>query len=147
MEEFHSFVTLLTRKGRKKVLYLSCMIQRSDLRTIYCHKYSIKPQQFSREVFERTVYSHARWPVKFFGTLSPSYLQADYDFIDSVGRIRRFSEYDQAVREYFDHPMNRSNPLRHNFLFRISTVKMRRLVKELMTRGNLSERKQNTDDL
>jgi hypothetical protein len=119
------------------MLFLSFMNQRSDFRVLYCRKYSITPQQFSREIFKRTVYAHARWPLKILGALKPSYLQADYDFIDSVGRIRRFSEYDQTVREYFDHPMNRHNPLRHNLLLRISTVRMRRVVKEVIQSGRV----------
>lgn len=114
------------------MVLLSFMNQRSDLRTLYCQRFSITPQQFSRDLLKRTIYGHAKWLLKVLGALSPSYLQADYDFIDSVGRIRRFSEYDQAVREYFDHPMNQNNPLRQRLLIRISTVRMRRVVKELI---------------
>jgi hypothetical protein len=125
-------VTAKTHKGRLNMLFCPVMNLKSDFRSLYCDKYLVSPQNYAKEVLGRVVYRHAKWPLKVLGTMAPSYLQADYDFIDSVGRIRRFSEYEQTVREYFDHPMNRNNPLRQNLLLRISTVKMRRLVRDVL---------------
>ncbi len=66
------------------------------------------------------------------GKLSDHYLQADYDFIYDIGTMTRYDEYEQVVKSYFAHPMNQNNVLRQRFLLRISTVRMRRLVREVM---------------
>lgn len=108
------------------------MRPRDDFQTLFCHKYEVSADAYGSEVFKLTAYPHARWLKPVMGLLSRNYWQADYDFIHNVGRIRRFREYEQTVREYFDHPMNQNNALRRWFLLRLSSVQLRRLVREVM---------------
>lgn len=108
----------------------------NDFQARFCQQYAIRPENYAQEVLRRTTYIHAWFPIKVLGLFSSYYLQADYDFIHDVGRLTRFREYEAAVRAFFDHPMNRNNPLRNVFLLRVSTVRMRRLVREVIQKAN-----------
>lgn len=114
------------------------MRPRDDFQTLFCQKYEVSAEAYGSEVFKLTAYPHARWLKPIMGLFSRNYWLADYDFIHNVGRIRRFREYEQTVREYFDHPMNQNNLLRRWFLLRLSSVQLRRLVREVL-RGTASE--------
>ncbi len=108
------------------------MQEREDFKTLFCRHYDVKPEDFAREVLKLSVYTHARWTIWIFSNLSEHYLKADYDFIDSVSRIRKFREYEQTVVEFFDHPMNQNNLFRQWFLIRVSSARLRRLVREVL---------------
>jgi hypothetical protein len=108
------------------------MQEREDFRTLFCRHYDVKPEDFAKEVLNRTVYTHARLPIWVCAVLSDDYLEADYDFIDNVSRIRKFREYQQTVVEFFDHPKNQNNLFRQWFLIRVSSSRLRRLVREVL---------------
>jgi hypothetical protein len=108
------------------------MQEREDFKTLFCRHYDVKPENFAREMLKLTVYAHARWTIWIFSYLSGDYLEADYDFIDNVSRIRKFREYEQTVVEFFDHPMNQNNLFRQWFLIRVSSSRLRRLVREVL---------------
>ena len=103
-----------------------------DFQARFCRLHAVEPEHYAGEVLKRSVYTHARWGLWVLGKISDNYLQADYDFIYDVGRITRFHEYEQAVKSYFEHPMNQNNLLRSRLLLRISSMRMRRLVREVM---------------
>ena len=108
------------------------MVYPNDFQTHFCRQYAIKPENYADEILKRTAYTHSRSLLKLLGAVSMNYLQADYDFIHDVGRINRFREYEQTVKAFFEHPMNQNNPLRNILLLRISSVRMRRLVREVL---------------
>jgi hypothetical protein len=108
------------------------MQEREDFKTLFCRHHDVKPENFAREMLKLTVYAHARWTIWIFSYLSEDYLKADYDFIDNVSRIRKFREYEQTVVEFFDHPMNQNNLLRQWFLIRVSSARLRRIVREVL---------------
>jgi len=108
------------------------MVVPNDFQSRYCKVHGVMPENYANEVLKRAFYPHARWALFFLRELSPYFLQADYDFIFDVGRITRFRHFEPAVEAYFDHPMNKNNPLRRRLLLRISTARLRRLVREVL---------------
>jgi hypothetical protein len=104
----------------------------NDFESRFCQRFEVPAERYARELVSRSLYPHARCCMWLLQWLASSYMQADYDFVYDVARITRFREYETAVRAYFDHPMNQNNALRRRLFMRISTSRMRRLVREVI---------------
>ena len=59
------------------------------------------------------------------------YFEADYSIIHSTGRLYRVRDFAQEVTDYNFHPANRGL-LRRLFRIRLSTTKLRRLLKDTL---------------
>lgn len=111
---------------------MRAMQPRREFAKLYCEHHDIDTSDYLLTLFKRSLYPHAR-PLKWLlQWLSPNYFRADYDFVHDVGRIRRFKDYELAVEEFIYHPANRDNPLRTLLRIRVSSGRLRRIVRATM---------------
>ena len=97
----------------------------------YCSLHGITTEQYLDHIRGKVLYPHARFLLPFILLWKRDYLAADDDFIRDVGRITHYSEFAHAVMEYFHHSAN-TGMLREKYSVRVSSERMRRLVKELL---------------
>ena len=130
--KIHPNVTQLPPKSRIIWISFASMQEREDFQTLFCRHYAVKPDDYATKVLKLTVYPHARWAIWVCVALDPHYLEADYDFIDSVSRIRRMRDFQQTVEEFYEHPLNKKNLFRHWFLIRVSSDRLYDLAREVL---------------
>lgn len=130
--KIHPNVTQLPPKSRIIRISFASMQDREDFQTLFCKHYAVKPDDYATKVLKLTVYPHARWAIWVCVALDPHYLEADYDFIDSVSRIRRMRDFQQTVEEFYEHPLNKKNLFRHWFLIRVSSDRLYDLAREVL---------------
>jgi hypothetical protein len=95
---------------------------------LYCDKHGIKPEEYDAVVLKRSLYPHARLLAPLLRALWPEYFTADLDFVRSVGRLRRFREFNYEAEEFAHHPANRGF-WRLNVNMRVSSRALRRMVR------------------
>lgn len=98
---------------------------------LYCIQKNIVIEEFEALVLRRGLYPHARLMAPLVKVLWPDYFAADLDFVRSVGRLRRFRDYFHESEEFAHHPAN-SGALRSILNIRVSSRKIRRMVKETL---------------
>ncbi len=59
-----------------------------------------------------------------------NHFRPDFDFINDVGCLRHYSDYSQSVDEFHVHPWNKRTLLRGLFHLRVSTNRVRQIVRE-----------------
>lgn len=79
-------------------------------------------------VFKRALYPHARWFYALVCLVSPDHFVADIDLVRNVAKLTRLRDFNTEVREFIHHPAN-TGASRRTFNLRISTKRLRRLVK------------------
>ncbi len=97
----------------------------------YCVLHGIPPEDFIPHIRRKVLHPHARFIVPVIVLFKSNYLVPDNDFIDDVGQITHYSEFSASVAEYFYHPAN-IGILRQRLLVRVSSERMRRLVKQIL---------------
>jgi len=75
------------------------------------------------------------WLLRYF---SLRYFDADREFVDFVGRLQAYRDYEAEAAEYTYHPANRSW-LRRNLRQRVSTHLTRRIVRDLFKERSRSQ--------
>lgn len=95
---------------------------------IYCEQRGVLPENYAKTVTRETLYSHARVLASLIELVRPRHFSADIEFAHGVGQIRRYRDYGTEAEGYAHHPENRGY-LRALFKVRISSRKMRRLVR------------------
>lgn len=109
---------------------------RDEFRRLYCEQHAITPEDFPNHLFTRSLYPQARLLKLVLELSNPYFFRADYDFLHDVGRLRSFRDYEQSVVQFITHPYNHRDLLRKWLCLRISTTRMRGLVRQqLKPRG------------
>ncbi len=103
-----------------------------DFRQIYCTHHAITEAEYFEHVLRKALPPHARayralTQITFY---NKAHFRADLDFIDDIGRLRRYREFDQSVDEFISHPWNQRGLLRWWLGIRISTTRVRHIVRE-----------------
>ena len=108
------------------------MKRTDDFRYIYCTHHSIPLEAYTDHILKKALHP----PARFFRILlrlgCEDYFRADLDFIHDVGCLRRFRDYDQCVHDFVSNPWNHDNLFRNVFGLRVSTTRVRRLLRELL---------------
>ena len=93
----------------------------------FCAQHNLAPEKFESEVFRRALHNRARllWPLL---ALIPGYFAADREFVRGVGRISRLREFEGEAIDFNHDPANRG-VMRQWLRFRVSTRRLRRLVR------------------
>lgn len=94
---------------------------------LYCQRTGLRRSQFVTDVLHRTLYTHARPWIRLLETLDDQHFHPDYEFIEDVSLMRRPGDFSTAMRNYLEHPRNRSF-LRRRLRLRISVRRMLALV-------------------
>jgi len=98
----------------------------------FCEKYDIPREKYARAVFNRVLYRRThlfKWLIPWF---MPNYFTADFDLIYGVENLRRLREYIPEVDRFNDHIANHGW-LRRAFCLRVSTGRLKRLIRETMS--------------
>lgn len=99
----------------------------------FCAKHQLPRDQYAHEVFIRALHPGARRLRWFLRLLSRSYFAADYDLIYGVERLRRLRDFQEEAQRFHEHPANRGT-LRRRFGMRVSTGRLRSLIRETLPR-------------
>lgn len=94
---------------------------------LYCQHTGLRRSQFVTDVLRRTLYPHALPFVRVMELLDDQHFHPDYEFIEDVSLMRRPGDFCTAMRNYLEHPRNRSF-LRRRLRMRISVRRMLALV-------------------
>lgn len=97
----------------------------------FCEQRKIDPKDFDAAVLRETMYFHSRLLAPLIQSIWPRHFVADYDFIHGVSQVRRFREFFTEAEDYAHHPENQGF-LRVSLNLRISSRRMRRLVREVL---------------
>jgi hypothetical protein len=98
---------------------------------LYCVQNKIEPARYEREVLFRSLYPHGRLVSWLVMLIKPEFFAADFDFVRSVGALRRYRDFEYEAKEYAHHPGNRGF-WRERCYMRVSTRAMRRMVRETL---------------
>jgi hypothetical protein len=89
----------------------------------YCRRHGLAPEAFPRHLLPRALYPHARPLAALLGWLDRQHFQADHEFIEDVGHMRRLADFPEAARNYADHFSN-GGFLRRTLRLRVSVRRM-----------------------
>jgi hypothetical protein len=98
---------------------------------LYCAYRKIDQGDYDKAVLSETLYPHAKWVAPLVRALWPRHFVADHDFVEAVGKLRRFREFFNESEDFVHHPDN-AGFLRSTLNLRISSRRMRRLVREVL---------------
>ena len=98
-----------------------------SLAEMYCACTGIDKEDYLQTVFRHALYPHARLLVPLVRFLRREHFLSDYDFVNDVGSLLQFRDFDLAVSAYVNHPANRGW-LRHGVRLRVSVRRLRRVL-------------------
>ena len=98
----------------------------------FCTDRAMTREEMAREIFRRSLYPHARLLKMFLIFQNAIHVQADYDLIYAAMDIHRVRDFAVLGAEFNVHPANHGT-LRRKWRMRISTKRLRRLLKETLT--------------
>lgn len=99
----------------------------------FCAKYNVPREKYARAVFNRVLYRRThlfKWLLLY---LQPQFFAADFDLIYGVENMRRMKEFSAEVDRFNEHMANHGS-LRRVFGFRVSTTRLRMLMRETLPR-------------
>ncbi len=99
--------------------------------SLYCAQRKIEQGDYAKAVMSETLYPHAKVVAPLVRLLWPRHFAADHDFIEAVGKLRRFREVFNEAEDFAHHPDNVGFS-RDTLNLRISSRRMRRLVREVL---------------
>lgn len=97
----------------------------------FCAKYKVSREQYARAVFKRSLYRRTFLVGWLLPLLNPNYFVADFDLIYNIENLRRSRDFITEVARFNEHPANRGW-LRRTFCFRVSTSRMKTLIRETL---------------
>lgn len=100
----------------------------------FCAKHNIPREEFARFVFNRVLYRRTHVVKWLLPLLDHNYFAADFDLIYSVESLRRNRDFALEVQRFNEHPANRGW-LRRTMCLRVSTARLKRLVRETLPRA------------
>jgi hypothetical protein len=114
----------------------------SDFRQIYCSRNGITEADYAEHLLEKALPIHAR-AFRLFSIVTfqnKNHFRSDFDFINNVGCLRHYRDYNQSVDEFLVHPWNQRTLLRGLLRLRVSTHRVRQIVREqLKTKAKTEE--------
>ncbi len=108
------------------------MNPRHNFRQIYCTQNAISEAEYFEHILRRTLPPHGRafWAFSKLTLQYKNHFRADYDFLNDVGRLCRYCDLSQSVDEFISHPWNQRGLLRWVLRLRVSTSRVRRILRE-----------------
>jgi hypothetical protein len=103
-----------------------------DFRQVYCTQNAITEADYAEHLLHRVLPPHARIfrAISLFTLQNRNYFRADFDFINDIGCLRNYRDYNQSVDEFVVHPWNKRTLLRGLLRMRVSTSRVRQIVRE-----------------
>ena len=95
---------------------------------LYCEERGLSIDDYPKAVLKAGLYLHARPLAVLINLVHRDYFSPDRDFIEDVGRLRHYHDFIGCGLDFSHHPENRGF-LRSALRIRVSTEKMRQLVK------------------
>jgi len=109
------------------------MEPKRDFRELYCEHHGLNIEQYPEHILRQSLYPHARGlahVLRFVLILFyPHYFRADFEFLHDIGCMKHYRDFNQSARIYNFHPSNHRNVLRRFLKLRLSTKRIRRLVR------------------
>lgn len=96
---------------------------------VYCEAHSIDRSHFVDHLLGRSLHAPLRWMWWLLRNFRMRYFEPDREFIEFVGRLRRYRDFESEAAEYTYHPYNRGI-LRRTLQQRVSTQRTRRIFRE-----------------
>ena len=108
------------------------MVTPSDFRQIYCSRNGISVSAYAEHLLQKALPLHARVfrKIPLVSLLNKNYFRPDFDFINDIGCLRHYSDYSQSVDEFHVDPWTKRTLLRGLLRLRVSTNRVRRIVRE-----------------
>ena len=108
------------------------MVSSTDFRQVYCTQNAISESEYAEHLLVRALPAHARIyrAISQFTFQNKNHFRADFDFINNVGCLRNYRDYSQSVDEFVVHPWNKRSLLRGWLRLRVSTSRVREIVRE-----------------
>jgi len=75
--------------------------------SFFCARYQVPSEHYVQEMLRRTLYRRARVVAPVVRFFSPGFFDADRDFVQGVGLIRRAEDLGGEVTDFHRHPHNR----------------------------------------
>ncbi len=97
----------------------------------FCTDHAMTREEMAREIFLRSLYPHARLLKMFLIFQNAIHFQADYDLIYAAMDLHRVRDFAVLASEFNVHPANRGT-LRRKWRMRVSTHRLRRLLRETL---------------
>ena len=104
----------------------------TDFRQIYCSRNGINEADYAEHLLQKALPVHAR-AFRLFSIVTfqnKNHFRSDFDFINDVGCLRHYRDYNQSVDEFLVHPWNQRTLLRGLLRLRVSTNRVRQIVRE-----------------
>lgn len=103
-----------------------------DFRQIYCSRNGITEADYAEHLLQKALPLHARVFRKFplVTLLNKNFFRPDFDFVNDIGCLRHYSDYSQSVEEFHVDPWNKRTLLRGLLRLRVSTHRVRQIVRE-----------------
>ncbi len=102
---------------------------------LYCQRNNLEPERYEKVLLAQSLYPHARWFYHVVKLMRPDHFAADLDLVRNVGTLHRFRDFTHDVQQFLHHPAN-CGVLRRTFNVRISTKRLRRLVRSTLRPGS-----------
>lgn len=103
-----------------------------DFRQIYCSRNGITEADYAEHLLQKALPAHAR-AFRLFSIVTfqnKNHFRSDFDFINDVGCLRNYRDFNQSVDEFHVHPWNQRTLLRGLLRLRVSTTRVRQIVRE-----------------
>lgn len=101
------------------------------LAELYCARHGLNADECVETLLNASLYPHARFFARWLRMFRPRHFAADYEFVMSVGCLRRFRDFPVEADEFAQHPDNRGL-LRRTLNLRVSTRRLRRLARQTL---------------
>jgi len=98
---------------------------------LYCSQHQIEPEDFPKVVFQHALHLHARPFVTLTTLLKRYHFAADYDFINNIGQLTRYRDFDLYMQGFSRHPQN-CGFLRRGLRLRVSSRRLRFIIRDLI---------------
>lgn len=101
------------------------------LAELYRARHGLNADECVESLLHASLYPHARLLARWLRLIRPRHFAADYEFVMSVGCLRRFRDFPVEADEFAQHPDNRGL-LRRTLNLRVSTRRLRRLARQTL---------------
>ncbi len=102
---------------------------------LFCERYRVAPENFSRAVFWRCLHRRT-WLLVPLLRLDSDYFAPDLDLIRDIGRLTRASGLPEDLADFYSHPRN-NGFLHRRLRLRLSVGRVTRLVHQVFAEAKL----------
>lgn len=115
-------------------IVITPMVSHPTFAECFCARHGVPREGYARAVFARALYRRARPVAWLLPVFRRDYFEADFDLIHEIEWLRRAGDFEREVERFYEHPRNRGC-LRQGLRLRISTHRLKRLVRETLRAG------------